>query len=59
MKRILTMLVTCVLVATLSLAAQAQVSKLRVGVCARTISSGFAPFAVATRMDWLKKMALR
>jgi len=55
MKRTLAMLVTCVLVATLSLAAQAQISKVRVGFCARTISSGAAPFAIATRMGWFKE----
>jgi NitT/TauT family transport system substrate-binding protein len=32
-----------------------QVSKVRVGFCARTISSGAAPFAVATRMGWFKE----
>ena len=55
MKRTLATLVTCVLVATLSLAAQAQISKVRVGLCARTISSGAAPFAIATRMGWFKE----
>jgi len=33
----------------------AQVSKVRVGFCARTISAGAAPFAVATRMGWFKE----
>lgn len=44
------------LVAALSCApAQSQVSKVRVGSCARTISSGMAPFAVATRMGWFNE----
>jgi NitT/TauT family transport system substrate-binding protein len=51
-------LVTCV--ASLLLAAScttvvAQVSKLRVGFCARTISSAAAPFAVATKLGWYKE----
>jgi NitT/TauT family transport system substrate-binding protein len=54
MKRTLAMLVTAAL-ATLSPASQAQLSKVRVGSCARTISSGAAPFAIATRMGWFKE----
>ncbi len=55
MKRILSMLPISVWVAISSSAAQAQVSKVRVGFCARTISSGAAPFAVATRMGWFRE----
>lgn len=55
MKRTLAMLVTCFLLATLCATATAQVSKLRVGSCARTISAGAAPFAIATRMGWFKE----
>jgi NitT/TauT family transport system substrate-binding protein len=55
MKRTLAMLVTCVLLATFSQATQAQISKIRVGACARTISAGAAPFAIATRMGWFKE----
>jgi NitT/TauT family transport system substrate-binding protein len=35
--------------------AVSEVAKVRVGFCARTISSGAAPFAVATRMGWFKE----
>jgi NitT/TauT family transport system substrate-binding protein len=55
MKRTFTMLVTCFLLATSGSTAMAQVSKVRVGSCARTISAGAAPFAVATRMGWFKE----
>jgi NitT/TauT family transport system substrate-binding protein len=54
MKRTLTLVVTAALVATLIPAAQAQVSKVRVGWSARTISAGAAPFAVAVKMGWFK-----
>lgn len=43
------------MIATLSLAAQAQLSKVQVGSCARTISAGAAPFAIATKMGWFKE----
>ena len=55
MKRTLAMLVSCFVVATLDSTAIAQLSKLRVGYCARTISAGAAPFAIATRMGWFKE----
>ena len=55
MKRTVTMLLTCVSLATLSPPAQAQISKLRVCFSARTISAGAAPFAIATRMGWFKE----
>lgn len=54
MKRTLTLVVTAAVVATLSPAAQAQVSKMRVGWSSRTISAGAAPFAVAIKMGWFK-----
>ena len=39
--------------------APAQTTKLRVGTCARTISTGVAaPFAVATKMGWFKQEGL-
>jgi NitT/TauT family transport system substrate-binding protein len=55
MKRTLVILVTCFLLAAVCSTATAQVSKLRVGFCARTISAGAAPFALATRMGWFKE----
>lgn len=58
MKGTVAMLVACVLIAALRPPAQAQITKLRVGVCARTISSGFSPFAVATKMGWFKEDGL-
>jgi NitT/TauT family transport system substrate-binding protein len=54
MKRTLLMLFTCFVLVTLFSTATAQVSKLRVGFCARTISAGAAPFAIATKMGWFK-----
>jgi NitT/TauT family transport system substrate-binding protein len=54
MKRTLVALVACLLVAASSATVLAQISKLRVGFCARTISSAAAPFAVAAKMGWYK-----
>jgi len=54
MKRTLVALVTCLLAAASSTTVLAQMSKLRVGFCSRTISSAAAPFAVATKMGWYK-----
>ena len=55
MNRRITMLVVTFLLLSLCSPAPCQISKVRVGVCARTISSGAAPFAVATRMGWFKE----
>ena len=55
MKRTRATSVTCFLLAILCSNAPAQLSKLRVGFCARTISAGAAPFAIATRMGWFKE----
>src|SRR4029077_5249062 len=55
MKRTLFALLTCLLVAISCATVLAQMSKLRVGFCARTISSAAAPFAVATKMGWYKE----
>ena len=55
MKRTIAMLIVQISVAILSPAAQAEISKVRVGFCARSISSGAAPFAVAARMGWFKE----
>ncbi len=49
------MLAACFVLATMCPPALCQISKVRVGFCARTISSGAAPFAVATRMGWFKE----
>jgi NitT/TauT family transport system substrate-binding protein len=54
MKRTLVALVICLLAAASSTTVLAQMSKLRVGFCSRTISSAAAPFAVATKMGWYK-----
>jgi len=54
MKRTLAMLVMGVLLTTAGSTAVAQVSKVRVGFSARTISAGAAPFAVATKMGWFQ-----
>ncbi|HEV8725562.1 MAG TPA: ABC transporter substrate-binding protein [Candidatus Binatia bacterium] len=55
MRRTLCALVTCLLVAPSCATVLAQTSKLRVGFCARTLSSATAPFAVATKMGWYKQ----
>ena len=55
MKRRVTILIACVLVAILGQAAQAQIEKVRVCFPARTISAGAAPFAIATKMGWFRE----
>jgi NitT/TauT family transport system substrate-binding protein len=55
MKRTIAMSVVWLVAALLSAPAQSQVSKVRVGSCARTITSGMAPFAVAARMGWFNE----
>jgi NitT/TauT family transport system substrate-binding protein len=55
MNRRITTLVAYFVLATLCPPALCQVSKVRVGFCAKTISSGAAPFAIATRMGWFKE----
>jgi len=55
MKRIVVTLVACLLVAASCATVRAQTSKLRVGFCARTLSSATAPFAIATKMGWYKQ----
>ncbi len=55
MKRTVAMLAACLALATLCPPALCQISKVRVGFCARTISSGTAPFAIATKMGWFKE----
>ena len=55
MKRTLVVCVTSLLLAASCATVVAQVSKLRVGFCARTISSAAAPFAVATKLGWYKE----
>lgn len=55
MKRIFVVLFMSFLVATFCATAEAQIAQVRVGFCARTISSGAAPYAVATKMGWFKE----
>lgn len=40
-------------------AAQAETTTLRVGWCARTISSAASPFAIATKMGWFEKAGIK
>jgi len=54
MKRTLVAFVSGSLVLIAHVTASGQVSKVKVGFCARTISSAAAPFAVATKMGWYK-----
>jgi NitT/TauT family transport system substrate-binding protein len=55
MKRRLLLLVTCDVIAMFCATGHAQMSKVQVGYCARTISSVAAPYAVATKMGWFKE----
>ncbi len=53
MKR--TLIVALMAILLTATAAFAQTSRVRVGFCARTISSAAAPFAIATKMGWYKE----
>jgi len=55
LKRIVSLLIGCSVSTVLCAPSESHVTKVRVGFCARTISSGAAPFAVATRMGWFKE----
>ena len=55
MKRALAFLFACGLWAAASPTAQAQVSKVQAGFCARAISAGTAPFAIAIKMGWFQQ----
>src|SRR5262249_4651949 len=43
------------LLAALAAPADAQLTKIKVGWCARTVSAAAAPFAIATKLGWLKQ----
>jgi NitT/TauT family transport system substrate-binding protein len=58
MKRTLIVLVTCAVLTTSSAVCHAQISKVQVGYCARTITSSAAPYAVAMKMGWLREEGL-
>ena len=55
MKRAAAMMIACTTAATLSLPALGQTSTVRVGWCARTITSAAAPYAIAMRMGWFRQ----
>jgi NitT/TauT family transport system substrate-binding protein len=55
MKRALFMVTSCLSLATLESVARAETLPLRVGFCARTLSGGAAPFAVAVKMGWFRQ----
>jgi len=55
MNRRINMLVAGFVLLSLCSPALCQITKVQVGFCAKTISSGAAPFAVATRMGWFKE----
>jgi NitT/TauT family transport system substrate-binding protein len=55
MKRALALLSTLGLWAAASPPAHAQMSNVRVGSCARVISAGAAPFAIAIKMGWFQQ----
>lgn len=46
-------------IVTMSAAAEAQVTTVRVGWCARTVSSAGAPFAIATKLGWFAKAGIK
>ena len=57
MKRLLIVSLVIIFLPLSILAADvsAQLTKIRVGWCARTVSSAAAPFAIATKMGWFKE----
>jgi NitT/TauT family transport system substrate-binding protein len=55
MKRTAAMVIACFTAATLNVPAVGQTSTVRVGWCARTITSAAAPYAIATKMGWFKQ----
>ncbi len=58
MKRLLPVALLGAALLLLPLAARAQ-TNLRVGWCARTVSSAAAPFAIATKMGWFAKSGIK
>jgi NitT/TauT family transport system substrate-binding protein len=55
MTRRVLLLLAAALLAAAVLSPAAQVTKLRVGWCSRTVSSAATPFAVATKMGWYRE----
>jgi NitT/TauT family transport system substrate-binding protein len=55
MKRALFMVTSCLSLAMLDSVARAEALPLRIGFCARTLSGGAAPFAVAIKMGWFRQ----
>jgi NitT/TauT family transport system substrate-binding protein len=58
MKRKVVVLVTCAVIAASFATSHAQLSKVQVGYCAKTITSTAAPYAIATRMGWFREEGL-
>jgi len=58
MKAISTALLVAGLISACSDLSQAQLSKVQVGYCAKTITSSAAPYAVAMKMGWFKEEGL-
>ncbi len=54
MNRVVAIAAACLMFAAWCQPALSQVSKLRVGYCARTLSGAVSPFAIATKMGWFK-----
>ncbi len=59
MRRLIGGLVAACGLLTLASSAIAQVANVRVGWCARTVSSAAAPFAIATKMGWFEKTGIK
>lgn len=55
MKMTIIVLVMCAVIAASCAMCHAQISKVQVGYCAKTITSSAAPTAVATKMGWFEE----
>jgi NitT/TauT family transport system substrate-binding protein len=59
MRRLLSTAVLAFALASAAGSAVAQVATVRVGWCARTVSSAAAPYAIATKMGWFEKDGIK
>jgi NitT/TauT family transport system substrate-binding protein len=59
MRRLIGGLVAACGLLALASSAMAQVANVRVGWCARTVSSAAAPFAIAAKMGWFEKTGIK
>ena len=59
MQRLFGAVVLACAIVVAATSAMAQVATVRVGWCARTVSSAAAPFAIATKMGWFEKTGIK